>query len=111
MAEVHLRRITSDNKQECLGLRVDDAQARFLATNAQSLAQARANPSLVPLAVYDRVARGYPQPLVPMVGFVMYEIDCGVGLILRLMIDRAQRRPRCSATLPVGHDASPANGR
>jgi len=23
-----------------------------------------------------------------MVGFVMYEIDCGVGLILRLMIDR-----------------------
>ena len=33
-----------------------------------------------------------PQPRVPMVGFVMYEIDCGVGLILRLMIDRAHQR-------------------
>ncbi len=91
MAEVHLRRITADNEQECLSLRVDDAQARFVATNAQSLAQARANPSLVPLAVYDRAARGYPQPRAPMVGFVMYEIDCGVGSILRLMIDRAHQ--------------------
>ena len=27
-----------------------------------------------------------------MVGFVMYEIDCGVGSILRLMIDRAHQR-------------------
>jgi diamine N-acetyltransferase len=92
MAEVHLRRITADNEKECLGLRVDDAQARVVATNAQSLAQARANPSLVPLAVYDRAARGYPRPRVPMVGFVMYEIDCGVGLILRLMIDQAHQR-------------------
>jgi hypothetical protein len=41
MAEVHLRRITADNEEECLGLRVDDAQARFVATNAQSLARAR----------------------------------------------------------------------
>jgi diamine N-acetyltransferase len=27
-----------------------------------------------------------------MVGFVMYEIDCGVGYILRLMIDRKHQR-------------------
>lgn len=92
MAEVHLRRINADNEQECLALRVDDAQARFVASNEQSLTQARANPSLVPLAVYDRAACGYPQPRVPMVGFVMYEIDCGVGLILRLMIDVAHQR-------------------
>jgi diamine N-acetyltransferase len=92
VAEVHLRRITADNEQECLGLRVDDVQAKLVATNAQSLSQARANPGLVPLAVYDRAACGYPQPRVPMVGFVMYEIDCGVGSILRLMIDREHQR-------------------
>lgn len=92
MADVHLRRLTPENEQECVGLRVDDSQVRFVATNAQSLAQARANPGLVPLAVYDRAACGYPQPRVPMIGFVMYEIDCGVGLILRLMIDRTHRR-------------------
>jgi diamine N-acetyltransferase len=27
----------------------------------------------------------------PWLGFVMYEIDCGVGSILRLMIDRAHQ--------------------
>jgi diamine N-acetyltransferase len=72
---VHLRRITADNEQECLGLRVHDAQARFVASNVQPLTQAKTNPGLVPLAVYDQAARGYPQPRVPMVGFVMYEID------------------------------------
>jgi diamine N-acetyltransferase len=79
MAEVHLRRITAENEKECLELSVDAAQAKFIATNAQSLAQAEANPALVPLGVYDRAARGYLQPRVPMIGCVMYEIDCGVG--------------------------------
>jgi diamine N-acetyltransferase len=92
MAEVHLRRITADNEKECLELHVDETQQRFIATNAESLAQAKAYPGLVPLGVYDRAARGYPRPRVPMVGFVMYEIDCGVGSILRLMIDRAHQR-------------------
>jgi diamine N-acetyltransferase len=92
MVEVHLRRITADNEHECLDLRVENAQAKFVATNAQSLAQAKVNPRLVPLGIYDRAACGYAQPLVPMVGFVMYEIDCGVGLILRLMIDRKHQR-------------------
>lgn len=88
MAEVHLRRVTAEREQECLALRVHEAQATFVATNAHSLAQAKANPRLVPLAVYYRAARGYPEPSVPMIGFVMYEIDCGVGSILRMMIDR-----------------------
>ena len=47
----------------------------FIASNATSLTQAKANPKLVPLAVYDRAARGYLEPSVPMIGFVMYEID------------------------------------
>jgi diamine N-acetyltransferase len=92
LPDVHLRRVTREIETECLALRVDDAQARFIATNAQSLAQARAHPTLVPLAVYDRAACGYLRPGVPMIGFVMYEIDCGVGSILRVMIDRAHQR-------------------
>jgi diamine N-acetyltransferase len=91
-AEVHLRRISAENENQCRGLRVAEAQVGFIATNAKSLAQAKANPRLVPLGVYDRAARGYPLPRVPMVGFVMYEIDCGVGSILRIMIDRAHQR-------------------
>ncbi|MGH8057144.1 MAG: GNAT family N-acetyltransferase [Candidatus Entotheonellia bacterium] len=42
--------------------------------------------------IYDRAARGYPTPTVPMMGFVMYEVTCGVGFILRLMIDRKYQR-------------------
>jgi hypothetical protein len=83
MAEVHLRRITADNEQECLDLRVNDAQAKLIAMNAQSVpgqGQSEAGAA----GVYDRAACGYAQPRVPMVGFVMYEIDCGVGSILRL---------------------------
>ncbi|MBI2178833.1 MAG: GNAT family N-acetyltransferase [Candidatus Tectomicrobia bacterium] len=91
MPGVHLRLVTPDNEAECLRLRVDDSQARFIATNAKSLAQAKANPLLVPLAIYDREACGYLKPGVPMVGFVMYEVDCGVGSILRIMIDRAHQ--------------------
>lgn len=70
----------------------DHAQAKFVAMNAQSLSQAKANPRLVPLAVYDQAACRYLQPRVPMVGFAMYEIDCGVGFILRLMIDPEHQR-------------------
>ena len=87
MSDVHLRPITSGNERECLALRVADDQAGFIATNARSLEQAKAHPTLVPLAIYPGAARGYPHPSVPMVGFAMYEVDVGVGSILRLMID------------------------
>src|SRR5262245_3711907 len=92
MAEVHLRRMTAASEQECLGLRVEDGQSRFIASNARSLEQARAHSTFVALAVYDRAACGYLEPRVPMVGFAMYEVDCGVGYITRLMIDRAHQR-------------------
>ena len=88
MAEVHLRRVNSDNIAECLALQVEDEQAQFVAPNAKSLAQASVNPALVPLAIYDSAARGFEfSPPVPMVGFTLYELTAGVGLILRLMID------------------------
>jgi len=90
--DVHLRPVTPDLVAECCALRVDATQIGFVATNERSLALAREHPALVPLAVYDGAARGYPRPSCPMIGFVMYEVDCGVGSILRVMIDRAHQR-------------------
>jgi diamine N-acetyltransferase len=92
MVEVHLRPVTLDNYLECICRQVEDTQAEFVAPNARSLAEAKVNPTLVPLAIYEPAARGYPKPAVPMVGFTMYELTCGVGFILRLMIDRRYQR-------------------
>ena len=50
--------------------------------------EAAANSNLVPLAIYDVMARGFEKPELPMVGFTMYELSAGVGLIRRLMIDQ-----------------------
>jgi diamine N-acetyltransferase len=92
LIDVHFRPVTPDNERECLALRVADDQARFIASNARSLEQAKAQPALVPLAIYPAAARGYPAPKVPMVGFAMYEVDVGVGSILRLMVDARHQR-------------------
>jgi diamine N-acetyltransferase len=73
MVKVNLQPITPDNYLECLRLQVEPAQAHFVATNAKSLAEAKADPTLVPLAIYDRAALGYVPPHipVPMVGCIM----------------------------------------
>jgi len=100
MADVHLRPITQANLRDCLKLQINDAQATFVASPAQSLAEAYVNPNLVPLAVYDGAARGYEQAPVPVVGFTMYELEAGVGFILRLLIDRtAQHQGYGRATM------------
>ncbi|MBA3943088.1 MAG: GNAT family N-acetyltransferase [Herpetosiphonaceae bacterium] len=92
MTNVHLRPMTTANYQESLNLQVAESQDSLVASNAKSLAEASVNPALVPLAIYDVTARGYAQPLVPMIGFTMYEVTAGVGFIERLMIDRAHQR-------------------
>lgn len=92
MTKVHMRPITQTNLRECLNLRVDDTQISFVASTAQSLAEAYVNPNLIPLAVYPIAARGYEQPDVAMVGFTMYELVAGVGFILRLLIDRSAQQ-------------------
>lgn len=92
MLDVHLRPITKANLQACLALHVAEDQEGFVADNARSLAQAYVDPSLVPLAIYPRAARGWETELpVPMVGFTMYELATGVGFILRLMIDHTHQ--------------------
>lgn len=92
MVEVHLRKVTRQNLRECLNLQVDESQIGLVATNAQSLAEAYVDSNLFPLAIYDTAACGYEHPDVPVVGFTLYEIVAGVGLIMRLMIDRQYQR-------------------
>ena len=79
--EITLRPINRSNWLECIALQVDDDQKAFVAPNIYSLAEAKVNPSFVPLGIYlDDV----------MVGFTMYGIDTDDGKywILRLMIDK-----------------------
>lgn len=79
---VTLRTIDRDNWRECIGLRVAPHQEAFVASNVYSLAQAKAQPECVPLAIYDDDR---------MVGFVMYALDADEHKywIYRLMIDAA----------------------
>ncbi|MEL6158718.1 MAG: GNAT family N-acetyltransferase [Cyanobacteria bacterium J06627_32] len=92
MSKVHLRRVTKDNLEACLELRVSDDQQPCVATPEQSLAEAYVDPNLFPLAIYDVAACGYEQPDVPVIGFAMYEVVAGVGFIMRLLIDEKYQR-------------------
>ena len=86
-AQVTLREITMKNFRECIDLEVNAEQKNFVATNVISLAQAKVNPYLTPLAIYDGKMRGRdPGPDDPMVGFTMYQVRDGVGFVVRLMI-------------------------
>jgi diamine N-acetyltransferase len=88
MVTVHLRPITKANLDACLGLSVHEDQQHLVPTTAKALAHASVDPRMTPLAIYDGAALGHERPLVPMVGFAMYEVADGVGLILLLLIDR-----------------------
>ena len=78
---ITLHPIKRSNWHECIALQVDDDQKAFVAPNLYSLAEAKVNPSFVPLAIYQDDV---------MVGFTMYGIDPDDGKywILRLMIDK-----------------------
>jgi diamine N-acetyltransferase len=91
MVEVVLREITPENFRECLSLQVEPWQVEFVAPNVKSLAEAKINPTLFPLAIYDRAALGAPLSDHRMVGFTMYELIASVGFILRV-IDRPYQR-------------------
>jgi diamine N-acetyltransferase len=88
VAKVHLRNLTIDNFQECIELEATESQRDLIAPNVKSLAEAKVNPNLFPLAIYDAAVQGYEKPQLPMVGFAMYEVVAGVGFIMRLMVDR-----------------------
>jgi diamine N-acetyltransferase len=78
---ITLHPISRSNWLECIALQVNDDQKVFIVHNLYSLAEAKVNPSFVPLAVYQNDI---------IVGFTMYGIDPDDGRywILRLMIDK-----------------------
>lgn len=77
---ITLREINAENWRECIGLRVREEQARFVATNENALALAYAHSEMRPKGIYANET---------MVGFLMYAKDPDDGLyyINRLMID------------------------
>lgn len=77
---VTLKRINEDNWRECISLKVNESQKRFVATNENGLALAYAHKEMEPRAIYNDET---------MVGFLMYacDPDDGIHYIPRLMID------------------------
>jgi len=81
---VTLEQINRDNFFDIINLSVTEEQENFVASNTFSLAQAKAQPECVPLAVYHDK---HP------VGFVMYcmDLEDKEYWIYRLMIDKAHQ--------------------
>ena len=77
---VTLRPIAKENWIECIGLKVRPEQQDFVATNLYSIAESKADPSFIPMAIYNGEV---------MVGFTMYGRDPEDGRYwtVRLMID------------------------
>jgi diamine N-acetyltransferase len=92
MAEIVLKVITRENFRECISLALEPWQQELVAPNVESLAEAKVDPALVPLAIYDRAALGAPLSDHRMVGFTMYGAVAAVGFIKRLMIDKRHQR-------------------
>jgi len=78
---IKLKKIDRDNFHPVLELSVFDEQNNYVASNCYSLAQAKAQPECVPLAIYSNDE---------LVGFVMYCMDFEDNeyWIYRLMIDK-----------------------
>lgn len=76
--------VDRSNYMDCINLRIDEAQKRFVAPNAFSLAQAAYEPNMYPLAIYAGEA---------MVGFILYDFDDELEAwsMSRLMIDRSHQ--------------------
>lgn len=82
--DVELRDVTADNWQAVVSLELDPEQEDLVASNAESLAEARSDPDARPRVIYagERI-----------VGFLMYDAgrprdDPREALIYRFMIDR-----------------------
>jgi len=86
--DVELRDVTAGNWQAVVSLELDPGQEDLVATNAESLDDARSDPDARPRVIYagERI-----------VGFLMYDAgrfgdDPREALIYRFMIDRAHQR-------------------
>ena len=82
---VSLKEIDRSNFDAVINLTVFDEQKDFVASNTYSLAQAKAQPECVPMAVYNGDT---------LVGFVMYcmDVEDSEYWIYRVMIDKKYQR-------------------
>ena len=82
---ITLREINRSNFDAVLDLSVSNEQKHFVASNLYSMAQAKACPECIPLAIYDEES---------LVGFLMYcmDEDDKEYWIYRLMIDQKYQR-------------------
>lgn len=83
-ARVELRDVTRENRKAVLALELDPEQEELVASNAESLAEARHDPDARPRAIYAADK---------LVGFIMYDAgdeddDEREATIYRFMIDR-----------------------
>lgn len=80
MKKVRLEPITPQNFDECIDLKVSDAQTGFVASNLYSIAQTKVYPDMEPFAVYAGDQ---------MVGFVMFGFSVNFKryFLVRLMVD------------------------
>jgi len=78
---IEFKKITKNNWQEVISLSVNDDQTDFVASNVFSLAQAKYEKEMVPVAIYHCKV---------MVGFAMYGKDPATNRIwiVRFMIDQ-----------------------
>ena len=78
---ITLKEINRENYRDVINLSVFDEQKSYIASNMFSLAQAKAQPECVPLAIYKDNA---------LVGFIMYcmDIEDNEYWIYRIMIDK-----------------------
>jgi len=85
LKKVILKKISVENWQECIKLKVKDDQVDFVPSNLYSVAEAQFYPQAVPLAIYNDEEQ--------MVGFIMYGIDVASGKwkLFRLMVDEAHQ--------------------
>lgn len=63
---MEFRKIDKSNYQDCILLKVDESQKRFVADNARSLVEAAFEDGLYPLGIYHEDE---------MIGFVLYDYD------------------------------------
>lgn len=86
MPQVELRKITPENFEECVNLKVGKGQETFVASNARSIAQSK--------VVYPRANTAAVYAGDEMVGFAMYgcDEDDGRFYLGRLMIDEKHQR-------------------
>lgn len=77
---IQLKEIDRNNLDDVIHLSVSEKQKGFVASNLYSIAQAKAQPECIPMAVYNNEE---------LVGFVMYCMDCDDNeyWIYRVMID------------------------